>query len=134
MALHRLEPVSPVPDDESAGPAAYGRDPTAGTRHLTSDLLSRIDAATVCEDAFVFAYPLVLMELTRIQMTSVPAPDPSTMRAPPNRLVHARGQPGAGAGTLSTSAWLDVAQGPVVLSVPDTHGRYYLMSLIDMSG
>jgi hypothetical protein len=56
------------------------------------------------------------------------------MRAPPNRLVHARGQPGAGAGTLSTSAWLDVAQGPVVLSVPDTHGRYYLMSLIDMSG
>lgn len=101
---------------------------------MTSDLLSRIDAATVCEDAFVFAYPLVLMELTRIQMTSVPAPDPSTMRAPPNRLVHARGQPGAGAGTLSTSAWLDVAQGPVVLSVPDTHGRYYLMSLIDMSG
>jgi hypothetical protein len=72
------------------------------------------------------------MELTRIQMTSVPAPDPDTLRAPPNRLVHAPSRPGAGAGTLSTSAWLDLAHGPVVLSVPDTHGRYYVMSLIDM--
>jgi hypothetical protein len=94
--------------------------------------LSHTHVAAVCENAFAFAYPLVLMELTRIQRTSVPAPDPETMRAPPNRLVHARGRPGAGLGTLSTSAWLDLADGPVVLSVPDTHGRYYLMSLIDM--
>jgi hypothetical protein len=99
---------------------------------LTSDPLIQIDAAAVCEDAYVFAYPLVLMELTRIQATAVSAPDPDTMRAPPNRLVHARVRPGAGAGTLSTSAWLDLAEGPVVLSVPDTHGRYHLMSLIDM--
>ncbi len=99
---------------------------------MTSDSLIRADAAAVCEDAFAFAYPLVLMELTRRQMTSVPAPDPGTMRAPPNQLVHARGRPGAGAGTLSTSAWLDLARGPVVLSVADTHGRYYVMSLIDM--
>jgi hypothetical protein len=99
---------------------------------LTSDSLSRIDVTTVCEDAFAFAYPLVLMEFTRTQMTSVPAPDPVTMRAPPNQLVHARSRPDAGAGTLSTSAWLDLAQGPVVLSVPDAYGRYRLISLIDM--
>jgi hypothetical protein len=99
---------------------------------LTIDSLSGIDAAAISADAFAFAYPLVLMELTRIQMTSVPAPDPDTMRAPPNQLVHARGRPDARAGTLSTSAWLDLAQGPVVLSVPDAYGRYRLMSLIDM--
>jgi hypothetical protein len=99
---------------------------------LTSDTLIGTDAAAVCEDAYAFAYPLVLMELTRRQMTSVPAPDPGTMRAPPNRFVHARGRPGAGAGTLSSSAWLDLAQGPVVVSVADTHGRYYVLSLIDM--
>jgi len=129
---HRLEPVSPVPDDEPAARAAYGRDLTTGTRQLTTDSPIRTDAAEVCEDAFVFAYPLVLMELTRIQMTAVPAPDPGTMRAPPNRLVHARGRPGADARTLRTSAWLDLGQGPVVLSVPETHGRYHLMSMIDM--
>jgi len=99
---------------------------------LTSDSLIRTDPAAVCEDAFAFAYPLVLMELTRIQMTAVAAPDPGTMRAPPNRLVHARGRPGAAAGTMRSSAWLDLAHGPVVLSVSDTHGRYYVMSLIDM--
>jgi hypothetical protein len=99
---------------------------------LTSDSLSGTDVATICADAFAFAYPLVLMELTRIQMTSVPAPDPGTMRAPPNQLVHARSRPDAKAGTLSTSAWLDLAQGPVVLSVPDAYGRYRLISLIDM--
>jgi hypothetical protein len=99
---------------------------------VTSDRLIRFDAAAVCEDAYVFAYPLVLMEHARIQMTSVPAPEPTTLRAPPNQFVHARGRPGRGAGTLSSSAWLDLALGPVVLSVPDTHGRYYLLSLIDM--
>jgi hypothetical protein len=99
---------------------------------LTIDTLSAIDAVTTCEDAFVFAYPLVLMEHARIQMTTVPASDPDTLRAPPNRFVHALGRPGRGAGTLRSSAWLDLAEGPVVLSVPDTHGRYYVLSLIDM--
>jgi hypothetical protein len=95
---------------------------------------TRIDAAAVSEDAFVFAYPLVLMELTRIRTTSVTGTDPPTMRAPPNRFVHARSWRRAKvtANTLSSSAWLDVAQAPVILSVPETHGRYYCMSLIDM--
>ena len=64
---------------------------------MTSAHLTRIDVAAVSEDAFVFAYPLVLMELARIAMTSVPAPDDDTRRAPMNQLVHARRRPGAGA-------------------------------------
>jgi hypothetical protein len=105
---------------------------------MTGAQLTRIDAAAVSEDAFVFAYPLVLMELTRIEMTTVPAPEESTMRAPLNRMVHARGRSGAGAlgslgaDTLISSAWLDLAGEPVVLSVPETHGRYYVMSMIDL--
>ena len=91
-----------------------------------------IDAAAVSEDAYVFAYPLVLAELARIEMTSVPAPAPHTMRAPPNELVHAHRLGSTGGGTLRTSAWLDVGPEPVVLSVPETHGRYYVMSMIDM--
>ncbi len=105
---------------------------------MTSAHLTRIDVAAVSEDAFVFAYPLVLMELARIAMTSVPAPDDDTKRAPLNQLVHARRRPGAGApaalgaDTLSSSAWLDLADEPMVLSVPETHGRYYVISLIDL--
>ena len=33
--------------------------------------------------------------------------------------------------TLYTFGFVDLAKEPMVLSVPDTHGRYYLMPLID---
>jgi hypothetical protein len=105
---------------------------------MTNAHLTSIDVAAASEDAFVFAYPLVLMELMRIAMTSVPEPDENTMRAPVNRLVHTRRRHGANpratpqADTLISSAWLDLADGPIVLSVPETHGRYYVISIIDL--
>jgi hypothetical protein len=107
-----------------------GRSPTA----------SASDAATAAADGFVFGYPLVLSNRIRAWMTAVGEPDPPRMRAPPNRFVHARvlpeataGRPGGPrAGALRSSAWLDLGATPVLLSVPETHGRFYALSLVDL--
>ena len=102
--------------------------------------LSATDAAAVAAEGFVFGYPLVLMNRIRAWMTAVPDPDPVGMRAPPNRWVHARELPEATSGrpaerrsrTLRSSAWLDLGDGPVLLTVPETHGRFYALSLVDL--
>ena len=79
------------------------------------------------EQAYLFAYPLVLMEHTR-------------MRAPAsNRITNALEFPAAGfrnvvrpnADTLYSSAWIDLSKEPQILKVPDTQDRYYLMQFMD---
>ena len=61
-------------------------------------------------------------------------------RAPVNQFANYREYPKADArdvvrfnfDTLYSAAWLDVSKEPMVLSVPDTNGRYYLMPMLDM--
>ena len=47
-------------------------------------------ASAIAEEAFVLAYPLVLMSRVMEQATAASAPDSDTMRAPVNALVHGR--------------------------------------------
>ncbi|WP_059411745.1 DUF1254 domain-containing protein [Cupriavidus basilensis] len=79
---------------------------------------------------FTYAYPLVLMDVTREVMTA---------RTPANTFAHMRGFPDAtftdvvspNADTLYSTAWLDLSEEPQILSLPDTRGRYYLMPMMD---
>lgn len=88
------------------------------------------DAAyELATQAYLFAYPLVLMEQTRL----------AAPHRPVNEFVHAQAYPGPEArtvvrpnvDTLYSTAWLDLSQEPVVLTVPDTGGRYYLVQMLD---
>jgi hypothetical protein len=87
--------------------------------------------------AYVFGYPLVYVDLSKDQMTAVPAPDPDKFAAPINQFVKmsaapSPSQPGrVNADALYTLALLNLTKEPMVLSVPDTDGRYYLMHMFD---
>ena len=93
--------------------------------------------AKLAAEAYIFGYPLVLMDTTRRLMTAVTKPD--GLRAPMNRFAHRREFPDASftavvspnADTLYSVAWLDLAPEPIVLSVPAMADRYYVMQILD---
>lgn len=95
---------------------------------------------TLARDVYQFAYPIVLMDITRQKMTSVSDSPAEMAHAPMNQFAHLRAYPPADAkdvvrpnfDTLYSTAWLDLSDGPMVLSVPESNGRYYLFPILDM--
>jgi hypothetical protein len=93
------------------------------------------------EKAYIYAYPLVLMGTTKNVMTNVIEPDSSgNARAPINQFVHMKQFPSSTTGkdvvrpnqdTLYSIAWLDLTKQPMILILPDSHNRYYLMQMLD---
>src|SRR5580700_2371814 len=97
---------------------------------------SEDEALALATDAYVYGYPLVTMEMTRRVMTNVATVE--AMRAPMGQFANAREYPSAAfrdvtapnADTLYSTAWLDLAKEPYVLSIPDEADRYYLMPML----
>jgi len=95
------------------------------------------EAQQIAYDATVYGFPLVIMDLTRQVFTAVPAP--STNGAPVNQFGNKKTFPDAtftnvvnpNADTLYSAAWIDTATGPLIFTVPDTQGRYYLMPMLN---
>lgn len=97
------------------------------------------EARLIAREAYLYFYPLVTMEMTRRQVTNIEA-GRMPGRGPMNSFVHIRAYPGAefrevvrpNFDTLYSVAWLDLTRGPMVVSTPDTSGRYYLLQMLDM--
>ncbi len=78
---------------------------------------------------YVFAYPIVLMKATQIKQN-----------IPDNQFLHYRDLPLPSdrdivrwnRDTLYSMAWLDLSEGPVLLTVPKTGDHYYLLQMMDM--
>ena len=106
----------------------------------TAQEITREQAYEIARDAYVFAYPIVTMDISRRQSTNVQNARSIPLRAPINQFAHARTYPSAedrdvvryNFDTLYSPVWLEVAPEPVILSVPDTGGRYYLLPMLDM--
>src|SRR5215471_9668161 len=96
-----------------------------------------LEAREAAIDAYVYAYPLVTMEITRRVTTNVEKPEGS--KAPMGQFARLRNYPAVddhtvtapNADTLYTQAWLDVSKEPWILSIPDMKDRYFLFPMLD---
>lgn len=91
-------------------------------------------------EAYVYGYPLVMMDVTREVLTAAPAPNPEGTAAPINQLAKMphyvspdfKNVVRISLNSLWTTGFLDLEKEPIVLSVPDTKGRYYVFSIMNM--
>jgi hypothetical protein len=97
------------------------------------------EAHEIGVEAYIYFYPLVMMDVTRRQLTNIDSGKLPT-RGPMNTFNHAPAYPSAANrevvrvnfDTLYSTAWLDLTKEPMIVSAPDTDGRYYLLPLMDM--
>jgi hypothetical protein len=93
----------------------------------------------IAVNAYLYFYPLVSLDITRLQATNI-APGKEPMRGPPNMFNNAPAFPPVdfkvvvrpNFDTLYSIAVLDMTKEPMIVSAPDTNGRYYLLPMLDM--
>ncbi|MDW6022900.1 DUF1254 domain-containing protein [Mesorhizobium sp. BAC0120] len=104
-----------------------------------ADAITEEEAHAIGVEAYLYFYPLITMDITRKQLTNVEA-KAGSIGGPPNHFNNIPEFPTADIkvvvrpnfDTLYSSAWLDLTKEPVVISAPDTKGRYYLLPMLDM--
>ncbi len=95
------------------------------------------DAVKIAVDAYIYGYPLITFDMARKQQTNVAKPD--EQHAPMNQMIkmrtylpidnHCCAAPNAD--TLYTLAWLDVAEEPWIMNIPEIRDRYYIVPFLD---
>jgi hypothetical protein len=97
------------------------------------------DVQAIAQEAYVYLYPLITMDVTRKQLINAD-PKTSPIGGPANSFTHVRTFPPADMravvrpnfDTLYSSGWLDLTGGPVIVSTADTGGRYFMLPMLDM--
>lgn len=104
---------------------------------LVANLPEGLDEFASAVEAYIYAYPLVTMEITRRVITNVAEVEGT--RGPMGHVIKLRQYPDAkfrdvtapNADTLYTTAFFDVGEEPWVVSLPDLKDRYALFPMLD---
>jgi len=107
---------------------------------IATSRLSPDQALEIAVESYIFAYPLVLMDVTRAVATNTEHVDDGRLHAPVNQFVHVRRFPGVASGDvshadvdmLSSTLWFDVSREPLIITVLDSGGRYFLLPMLDL--
>jgi hypothetical protein len=100
--------------------------------------ITEAEAHAIAVEAYLYFYPLVTMDVTRKQLINT---EPGKgLGGPMNAFDNIPAFPSADMrvvvrpnfDTLYSSGWIDLTREPMVISVPDTGGRYYLLPMLDM--
>lgn len=97
------------------------------------------DLSRIAEEAYLYLFPLALMDVTRRVTNNVPAGVRPGF-GPMNQFTHLQAFPPGdykevvrpNFDTLYSILWFDLRNEPVVVSAPDTAGRYYMLPMLDM--
>jgi hypothetical protein len=100
--------------------------------------LSPDSVKAIAKSAYLYGIALALVDITSKKLTNVEAPVIGKA-APFNQFAIYTNFPNAqfrdvvrpNADTYYSTAFLDLAKEPIILSVPNTGGRYYLMPMLD---
>ena len=101
------------------------------------NVAKEVEAREIAIETYMYAYPLVTMEITRRVMTNTEKPEGS--KAPMGQFARLRNYPAVddhsvtapNADTLYTLAWLDVGKEPWIVSIPDMKDRFFLFPMLD---
>ncbi|MFC0808401.1 DUF1254 domain-containing protein [Sinorhizobium sp. P24N7] len=111
--------------------------PATARDGLVANLPEGLDEFASAVEAYIYAYPLVTMEITRRVITNVAETEGT--RGPMGHIIKLRRYPDAkfrdvtapNADTLYTTAFFDVGDEPWVVSLPDLNDRYALFPMLD---
>ena len=107
------------------------------TPTVNAQAVSPDEARQIAEDAYVYGYSLISVEMSRKVITNVEKPE--AKRAPMGQFANLREYPNASyrdvtapnADTLYSNAFVDLSKEPWVISWPDMGNRYYVWELYD---
>jgi hypothetical protein len=122
-----------------SGLAAFALACTLISSSASAQAASTEDVQAIVQEAYVYLYPLITMDISRRQGSDVPLGKMpgygpmntfSSFKEFPDANFKAVVRPNFD--TLYSPAWIDLTAGPVIISAPDTKGRYYLLPMLDM--
>jgi hypothetical protein len=111
----------------------------SGTPRSAHAGITEEEAHAIAVNAYLYFYPLVTMDVTRKQSTNI-EPGKEVGKGPMNAFTNVAEYPPAdykgvvrvNFDTLYSIAWLDLTKEPMVVSAPNTDGRFYLLPMLDM--